>query len=227
MKAERKNNRERILDAAERQFAKLGFFGTSLRDIARTAGVDVALISYHFGKKQELFDAVMLRRAEILNAERQQMLEAAQRRHAPNPPPIEEIIDAFTHALLNRSTKGGEGWRSYFALIAQVNNHPQWGGAVMNQYFDPLVYKFLDALRDALPGCDERDLFWCYHFLSGALTLTFAETGRIDKLSDGLCNSEDLDDVHERLVPFISAGFKSVCTPERAARPGARRGGRR
>jgi AcrR family transcriptional regulator len=208
---QRTTNRDRILDAAERQFAKRGFFGVSLRDIARTAGVDVALISYHFGKKEALFDAVMMRRAEILNSERQQMLESAQRRHAPDPPPVEEIIDAFTHALLNRSTKGGEGWRSYFALIAQINNHPAWGGSVMNQYFDPLVHKFLDALREAMPGCEERDLFWCYHFLSGALTLTFAETGRIDKLSDGLCKSSDLDDVHERLVPFISAGFRALC----------------
>ena len=206
-----RNSKDRILDGAEKLFARRGIHGVSLRDIGREAGVDVALVSYHFGKKQELFEAVMLRRAEILNLERIQMLEAVLRRHAPDPAPVEEIIDAFTHPLLNRSTKGGEGWRSYFALIAQVNNNPEVGGKMMTQYFDPLVYQFLDALRAALPGCEERDLFWCYHFLSGALTLTFAETGRIDNLSGGLCRSSDVDSVHERLVPFITAGFKALC----------------
>lgn len=214
MVEERKSTKDRILDAAERLFAARGFYGVSLRDIARNANVDPALVSYHFGKKEQLFEAVMLRRAELLNMERIQMLESAKRRHAPGPAPVEEIIDAFTHPLLNRSTKGGEGWRSYFALIAQVNNHPSFGGRMMTQYFDPLVERFLDALREALPDRDERDFFWCYHFLSGALTLTFAETGRIDNLSGGLCKSSDLDSVHERLVPFITAGFKALCAPQ-------------
>ena len=205
------SGKDRILDAAEKLIAERGFYGVSLRDIARGAEVDPGLVNYHFGNKRKLFDAVLLRRAEQLNQERIQLLEAVLRRHHPEPAPVEEIIDAFTHPLLNRSTKGGEGWRSYFALIAQINNHPEWGGVLMNQYFDPLVHRFLDALRDALPDCNEQDLFWCYHFLSGALTLTFAETGRIDNLSDGLCQSHDLESVHQRLVPFVSAGFERLC----------------
>lgn len=205
------SNKENILDAAEYLFARRGFAGVSMRDIARAAEVDAALVSYHYGKKPDLVDAVMLRRAEVLNLERVQMLEECQRRAGDGSPTVEEIIDAFTHPLLNRSHKGGRGWADYFALIAQINNHPQWGSVLMTRYFDPLVYKFLDALRDALPNCDEKDLFWCYHFLSGALTLTFAATKRIDNLSDGLCKSSDLDGVHERLVPFISAGFRALC----------------
>ncbi|MDX1581754.1 MAG: TetR/AcrR family transcriptional regulator, partial [Alphaproteobacteria bacterium] len=79
------------------------------------------------------------------------------------------------------------------------------------RYFDPVVRQFLDALRKALPHCREEDLFWSYHFLSGALTLTFAETGRIDELSEGICKSSDLDAVHARMVPFIAAGFRALC----------------
>ncbi len=211
-----RSTQEKILDAAERLFARRGFHGVSIRDITSTAGVDVALVNYHFATKRGLFDAVFLRRAEILNAERLALLEAVQRRAAPRPPTVEDVIDAFTHPLLNRSARGGPGWKSYFGLIAQVNNSPEWGGQVMTRYFDPLVRKFIDALREVLPQADPRDLYWSYHFLSGALTLTFAETGRIDNLSAGLCRSSDLDSVHERMVPFISAGFRALY--ERAAR---------
>jgi hypothetical protein len=67
-------------------------------------------------------------------------------------------------------------------------------------------------LRDALPDCSAREIYWGYQFLTGALTLTFAETGRIDTLSGGLCKSSDLDSVHERLAPFVAAGFRALCT---------------
>ena len=69
----------------------------------------------------------------------------------------------------------------------------------------------LDALRKALPDCDEADLYWSYHFLSGALTLTFAETGRIDNLSGGICNSKDVAAINERMHIFLAAGFKTLC----------------
>ena len=88
----------------------------------------------------------------------------------------------------------------------------------------PVVREFVALLRQVLPDCDARDLYWSYHFLSGALTLTFAETGRIDNLSGGVCKSSDLDSVHERLVPFVAAGFRALCAGGAGA---ARRAGRK
>lgn len=215
---------ERILDAAEQVFASRGFFGASLRDITSAAGVDLALANYHFGSKEELFEAVLMRRAEILNRERLELLDKAQRDAAPAPASAEAVIDAFTHPLLNRSARGGPAWKAYFAVVAQVNNSPRWGGAVMTKYFDPVVDRFIAALRETLPGCDPRDLYWSYHFLSGAITLTFAETGRIDKLSRGLCRSSDLDSVHERLVPFFADGFRGLYNRAKQARLKRERG---
>ena len=133
-------------------------------------------------------------------------------------PRLEDIIDAFTRPLLDRSTRGSAGWKSYFALVAEINNSPEFGGVMMTRYFDPVVHRFIEAIRLALPGCDPRDIYWAYHFLSGALTLTFAETGRIDKLSGGICRSSDLASLHERLVPYCAAGFRALCTPRRPRR---------
>jgi AcrR family transcriptional regulator len=214
--------RVRILDAAERLFAERGFHGVSIRDVTGAAGVDVALASYHFGSKQGLLEAVFLRRAEDLNSERLARLDALIAGAGRKAPTLEEIIDAFTHPLLDRSARGGSGWKSYFALIAEVNNSPEFGGVLMTKHFDPVVQRFIEAIRQALPDCDPRDLYWAYHFLSGALTLTFAETGRIDKLSGGVCRASDLDSVHERLVPFCAAGFRALCAGgkgKRRARP--------
>jgi AcrR family transcriptional regulator len=51
--------REAILQAAREQFAAHGYEATSLRAIARAAGVDAALPSYHFGSKNALFVATL------------------------------------------------------------------------------------------------------------------------------------------------------------------------
>lgn len=212
--------KERILDAAEKLFARRGFHGASIRDITKAAGVDLALVNYHFGSKRNLLAEVLGRRAQVLNDERLHLLEEARRQAAPEPPSAEAVINAFTYPLNSRSARGGPGWKSYFALIAQINNSPEWGGPMMSQHFDEVVHVFIEALRAVMPQCPERELYWSYHFLSGALTLTFAETGRIDNLSGGLCRSSDLDAVHERLVPFCAAGFLALCA--RSARPPAR-----
>jgi AcrR family transcriptional regulator len=50
--------RARILDAALDLFGERGLTGTTVRDIAARAGVNVAAISYHFGGKEELYRAV-------------------------------------------------------------------------------------------------------------------------------------------------------------------------
>lgn len=208
-KKKRKTRKDRIIEVAERLFARHGYHGVSLREITREAGVDVALVKYYFDNKQGLFDALLQRRADVLNGERSEALRQVLERN--DPAPVEEIVNAFTHPLLRKIVSEDETWRAYFGMLAQVNNNPEWGGKTMSRYFDPLVRQFIDALKNALPDAEEVDVYWCYHFLSGALTLTFADTKRIDALSNGLCHSSDFEAVHQRLVPFVSAGFKSIC----------------
>lgn len=206
--------KDRILDTAEALFARHGFDGVSMRSVADGAGVDLALASYHYGSKRGLFDAVLLRRAEVLNETRLAALEKCQAEAEPGGPTVEAIIDAFLHPLLGCGLQEDEGWLHYFELVAQVNSSSEWGGLLMTKYFDPLVQRFMDALKKALPGAKSADLYWCYHFLSGALTLTFAHTGRLDQLSSGAAKSEDMVGAYRRMVPFVTAGFKKLCEPE-------------
>lgn len=210
--------RAALLDAAESLFAETGFHAVTVREIARKAGADPALVTYYFGGKRELFDEVLLRRATELNAIRLKELEELEAGSGPDGPTVEEIINAFTHPLLDRTANGGPGWKSYFALIGQITNTPEWGAAVMNKYFDPIVMRFLEALRPKIPDCSEEDLFWSYHFLSGILVLTFAQTGRIDVLSKGLCKSSDIASVHQRMPGFIAAGILYLQERSRAER---------
>ena len=209
--AQGRSKRDRILDVAEELFAERGFDGVTLRQIATGADVDVALASYHFGKKLDLFQAVFDRRAADLNNSRREALHACQAAAGDPGPSVEQIIEAFLRPLELAQESADSGWTNYLALVAYINNSPYWGKRMMSKLFDELVLEFIDALRKALPGARDEDLFWCYHSLSGALTLTLAQTGRIDKLSHGLCQSSDFRAAYDHMIPFVAAGFKQVC----------------
>ena len=202
---------ERILDVAEELFALHGYDGVTLRQIATGAGVDVALASYHFGKKMDLFNAVFQRRAVELNDSRLSALRQCQQQAGTKGPSVEQIIEAFLRPLEIAQETGDEGWTNYLALIAYINNSPYWGQKMMSKLFDKLVLEFIAALRTALPGARDEDLYWCYHNLSGALTLTLAQTGRIDKLSGGKCRSSDFRAAYDHMIPLTAAGFRTVC----------------
>ena len=51
-----------ILQVAENLFAVQGFDGTSVRDIAKSANINIAMISYYFGSKEKLLEALILYR---------------------------------------------------------------------------------------------------------------------------------------------------------------------
>ncbi|SDS25865.1 DNA-binding transcriptional regulator, AcrR family [Gillisia sp. Hel1_33_143] len=52
-----------IITEAEKLFAENGFAGTSVRQIAKEAGVNVAMISYYFGSKERLLEAMLIYRS--------------------------------------------------------------------------------------------------------------------------------------------------------------------
>lgn len=212
MKKKSTSTKERLLNAAEKLFALDGFAAVTVRQIAKEAKADISLVYYHFQSKRNLFESVLMRRAKYINDLRLNELEKIEQRHPNDNPTVEEIIYAFVYPLLQKLHEDHDEWKHYFALIAMVNNSPNWGGEMMTKYFDPLVHRFLKSIQKALPNCDEADLFWSYHFLSGALTLTFAETGRIDNLSDGVCKSSDMKSIIERMPKFLAAGFASLCS---------------
>lgn len=206
------DTRESILDAAEDLFSKHGFYGVTIREVAREAGVDTALVHYYFGAKRDLFDAVFLRRAEVWNNERVAAIDRYVEQ-AGDAMTLEGLLEAFLRPPFEWSLKGGPGWKHYAALVAQTNANPTFGGETMARYFDPAIRRLIELIGGLLPEARPEDLYWGYHNLSGALTLTLGETGRLDRLSGGLCRSGDLESAGAYMVRFAAAGFRAVCAP--------------
>lgn len=204
------DTREAILDAAEQHFSEHGFYGVTVRQVAKGAGVDPALLHYYFETKRGLFDATFARRARILNEMRVASLNAYRAGAGPAAT-AEGCLAAFLRPMWPLLAEEAPGWRRYFRLVAIVNNTPAWGGETMGRDFDPAIQQLVQALREVMPDARDCDLYWGWSFISGALTLAIAETGRIERLSDGLCRSDDVAAIEARLAPFMAAGVEEIC----------------
>jgi AcrR family transcriptional regulator len=206
---QRADKMEQILDEAEYLFSKHGLHGVTLKDVAQRVGAHHTLLNYYFTDKKKLFDAVFARRAGVTIALRMAALDRYDAA-TKGKPTVEGALRAFLDTDLDLYIQGGEGWKNYGALGAQVSNTPE-GAELMDQHFDPVVLRLIGLLKKALPGCAEQDIYWGYHFVTGALMLTLARTGRIDRLSAGLCKSDDFGAVKDRMASFMAAGFLDIC----------------
>jgi AcrR family transcriptional regulator len=215
-KAERRaETHEQIVDAAEYLFSRRGLYGVTLRDVAQRVGVHTSLIHYYFADKEALFQAVFARRAGVTSRRR---MEALDRYEAAAGDRV--TVDGALHAFLDTDfdlyIHGGEGWRNYAAFGSQVASTPE-GAEQFDQHFDEVVLRLIGILKRAMPGVPEEDIFWGYQFVTGGLMLTLGRTGRIDRLSGGLCRSDDFEAAKARMAEFMAAGFMAFCKKARAA----------
>lgn len=199
---------EQILDAAEYLFSRNGFYGVTLRDVAERVGIHTTLLHYYFEDKRNLFEAVFERRAGTTRDRRMDALLKYEK-EAGDHPTVEGALHAFLDTDLDLYMEGGDRWMNYAAFVARVS-HTTEGAGMMKILFDPVVLKLVSILKRALPDYSEEDLFWGYHFLTGALMTTLARTGRIDHLSGGLCRSDDFAAIKKRMAKFMAAGFLAL-----------------
>jgi len=56
------DKREHIMEVAEVLFAQFGFEAVSIREISKEAKINIAMVSYYFGSKDKLYEAVVTRK---------------------------------------------------------------------------------------------------------------------------------------------------------------------
>lgn len=198
----------KILRVAEGLFATNGFDGTSIRQIAQDAEVPLALVSYHFKSKLDLYRAVFRNRLEEITKLRLSLLRkvdsTAERRGI-----VRQIARILVEPIVELETRP-EG-RSIARLIARESNDPRENErGIIEESFDPIARITILKLTRAFPEVDERTVYWAYLFAMGALAINHAATGRIERLSSDRCRSDDAEGILVNLVEFITGGILSA-----------------
>jgi AcrR family transcriptional regulator len=204
--------KDRILNAAERLFARDGFEATSLRAITAEAKVNLAAVNYHFQSKEALVQAVIGRRMGPVNAQRLALLDAYESEAAGEPLPLEKIMDAFLRPIV---ALVGSHAHEFVPLIGRIYIEPgEFAERLYAQQFEPMRQRFFPALHRALPNLPPDELAWRLHFAIGALAHTMAASKMLEMMSGGNCEISDVEATLTRLKAFILAGLTSPVTTE-------------
>lgn len=103
-----KDKREHIIETAMSLFAGKGYEGTSIRDIAENASVNLAMINYYFGSKEKLFENIVKYKSDLTRVLLDEILNNTKLSSIEK---IDAIIDSYVERLFTH--------RSFHRLIYQ------------------------------------------------------------------------------------------------------------
>src|SRR5947207_4217466 len=201
----------RILDAAEALFMEHGFEATTLRQITAAAGVNLAAVHYHFGSKEELFEAVLRRRLDPMNQERLALLTRFEHESAPKPLSCEKILAAMFIPALRLARDPARGGKNFLRLLGRAYADPApFIRQFLSTQYAQMIVRFKEAFARALPKLPRKELSWRLHFIMGALSYTLAGTDALKLIAELRPHESDDDEILlRRLAPFLLAGLKT------------------
>lgn len=202
------NTRELIIDHAIDLFGRFGFDGVSMRQLAETAGTNLGAATYHFGGKQELYDAtldVIATDIEKLLGPRLERLEAELDVAGSNRENLRiavcEFIDGWAREIL-----GEPEVQRRTLIIARELASPSPGFEVVYNRFYSRLYRTLGKIiQQAVPAA--TDHVYLSARAHGLLNLMLSFIANERMLWRQLDWNGYNDDVIERLLPGLRDAF--------------------
>ena len=198
------NSSTAILDAAENLFAAASFDIVSMRDVAAKARVPLGLINYHFESKEKLFEAIIARRSDELNARRRAAFTRLQ-----GTPNIRDVIDIFLRPYLELMLEGGPGWRSYGRLLAQTGQQQRWT-RLITKHFKETQQIILGALEQAEPRLSKEAAARGYTHMVSVMFGIFAANDLLGVVSRRAYSSRDIERACDFAAPFLAGAFDGL-----------------
>ena len=190
--------RARILNAAKEQFADHGFEGASIRAITDRAGVNPAMLGYHFGSKDHLFKAVVRDILKDITASRLKSFALLEERH-PEKIPADLLIRAYVQPILDVGGPLERDASVYLRIYGRLYTEPSdiVARIIANQFTD-ISNLFVTRMHESLGLTDINPvIFFRHQMMMGALgvvgmlmrtpELHDAEFARLEGAVDRFC----------------------------------------
>lgn len=193
---------ERILAAAELEFAERGFDGAGMKALAARADVSQSLLYYHFGSKDKLYSAVIQSRSSLINSERLTLLGAIDMS-------ADDRLAMVFRAMFAPALGPSGGGRAYARIFAGLIAGHERDQALVRANYDETAKAFIAALQNCLPGITALNAAQIYQCALGVMATALSRDGRAERLAE----SDDAgaaEDLIETLIMFAVGGAKAI-----------------
>jgi AcrR family transcriptional regulator len=207
--------RERLLDAAERIFAERGFEGASMRAVTQAAGASVSAANYHFGSKEALLRATLLRHVGSLNERRLERLNALEAEAGGHPLELETIIEAFLRPVFEEHAASVDATARFRQVAARIySDPPDVVAAMKRELFGPIMARFIGSLATALPEKSPEEIELGFQLTIGVMVHVISgHLVRVSDLEEGECEcwTARLSDesVLQQMIAYVAAGLRA------------------
>jgi AcrR family transcriptional regulator len=206
--------RERLVEAAERLFARRGFAMTSVRDVTAAAGCNLAAVNYHFGSKLNLYQEVFRRRLAAMRQQRVASIRDTMARTG-SPATLEQLIEAFADAFLASLMDQGRG-HHLLELISREMLDPQLPRELfLTEVVEPVHGELARAMMAAAPGLRNGPARLCVISIVGQLLQVAQRLRRAELAAGWEAELPPIPAIVDQIARFSAAGVRaSAETPE-------------
>lgn len=200
--------RSRLLDAGERLFAERGFKRTSVRQITKAAGCNVAAVNYHFGGKARLYREVFLDRMLAMRDTRIESIRSVMAGGAENVA-LEDLLEAFARSFVAPLMDKGGG-RGLMKLMSREMLDPQLPDAMFFQEaIAPVLAVMQEALAEVCPGLGQREAAMSIKSLVGQLLHTLCAHDMLEKAGELDPAVFEIESSIRHIIKFSAAGVRA------------------
>jgi AcrR family transcriptional regulator len=199
---------DRLLDAAEQLFAERGFDGASVRDIAATAGCNIASVNYYFGSKDKLYTEVWRRQLVQMRDARLHAIEQVMSENNSKPS-LEDLLKSFANAFIGPFVDESRSrWLMRLMAREMVDQHVHVN-VFVEEVIKPTISAMAGALMKVCPGLDESKIPMLIVLLAGQLIHVVHVKAMFDQAEIAEMPAFDITEAVDNVVKFSAAGIRS------------------
>jgi AcrR family transcriptional regulator len=204
---------DRLLDAAEQLFSEHGFDGASVRDIAATAGCNIAAVNYYFGSKDKLYTEVWRRQLVQMRDARLQAIEQVMS-ESNGKPSLEDLLKSFANAFIGPFVDESRSRQLMKLMAREMIDQRMHVNLFVEEVIKPTMGAMRGALPKACPGLDESKIPLIIVFLAGQLMHVVHIKAMLDQTEMTGMPAFDLNEAVDHIVKFSAAGIRAYANGE-------------